>query len=58
MKVFVTRLIPEVGIKKLQNAGIEIVEWKEKRELSQPELIKYCKQCDALLTLTLGHRKK
>lgn len=50
MKVFVTRLIPEVGIKKLQNAGIEIVEWKEKRELSQPELIKYCKQCDALLS--------
>lgn len=33
----------------MQDAEIEILEWKEKRELTQPELIKYCKQCDALL---------
>jgi len=33
----------------LKDAGIEIVEWKEKRELTQPELIEYCKQCDALI---------
>ena len=49
MKVFITREIPEVGLKKLKDAGIEIVEWKEKRELTQPELIEYCKQCDALI---------
>jgi len=49
MKVFITREIPEAGIKKLRHAGIEIVEWKEKRELTQPELIEYCKQCDALI---------
>jgi glyoxylate reductase len=49
MKVFITREIPEAGIKKLRDAGIEIVAWKEKRELTQPELIEYCKQCDALI---------
>src|SRR6185312_4372825 len=49
MKVFITREIPESGLKKLRYAGIEIVEWKEKRELTQPELIEYCKQCDALI---------
>ncbi len=49
MKVFITRQIPEVGIKKLKDAGIEIIEWKEKRELTQPELIENCKRCDALL---------
>lgn len=49
MKVFITREIPESGLKKLRDAGIEIVEWKEKRELTQPELIAYCKQCDALI---------
>ena len=50
MKVFITRHIPEVGIKKLKDAGIEIVEWKEKRELTQSELIEYSKKCDALLS--------
>jgi len=49
MKVFITREIPEVGLKKLKDAGIEIVEWKEKRDLTQPELIEYCKQSDALI---------
>lgn len=49
MKVFITREIPESGLKKLRDAGIEIVEWKEKRELTQPELIEYCKHCDALI---------
>ena len=43
MKVFITRKIPEVGIKKLRDEGIEILEWEEKRELTPPELIKYCK---------------
>lgn len=49
MKVFITREIPESGLKKLRDARIEIVEWKEKRELRQPELIEFCKQCDALI---------
>lgn len=49
MKVFITRLIPEAGLKKLRDAGVEIVEWNEKRELTQKELIEHCKHCDALL---------
>lgn len=49
MKVFITRIIPEVGLKLLRDAGIEIQEWKEKRELTPAELIEHCKSCDALL---------
>jgi glyoxylate reductase len=49
MKVFITREIPEAGLQKLRDAGIEFVEWKEKRELTQPELIEYCKHSDALI---------
>lgn len=50
MKVFITREIPKIGIEKLKSAGIEIIEWTEKRSLSQPELIQFCKQSDALLS--------
>ncbi len=50
MKVFITRKIPEIGLQKLKEAGIEVIEWDEKKPLSQPELIKYSKQCDALLS--------
>lgn len=50
MKVFITREIPEVGLEKLRNAGIEIIEWKGKRPLTDDELIQFCKQCDALLS--------
>lgn len=50
MKVFITRKIPDIGLQLLENAGIEVIEWNEKKPLSQPELIKYSKQCDALLS--------
>ena len=50
MKVFITRKIPDVGLKKIIDAGIEVIEWNEKRPLSQPELIEYSRQCDALLS--------
>jgi lactate dehydrogenase-like 2-hydroxyacid dehydrogenase len=50
MKVFITRVIPEVGLKKLLDAGLEIVQWKEKRNMSPQELIEACKPCDALLS--------
>lgn len=49
MKVFITNLIPEAGKRLLRNAGIEIVEWKEKRDLTPEELIEYSLQCDALI---------
>jgi glyoxylate reductase len=50
MKVFITREIPETAIQQIQKAGIEIVQWKEKRELTAKELIEHCKQCDALIS--------
>jgi glyoxylate reductase len=51
MKVFVTRVIPQVGIDKMQEAGITITQWPEKRDLTQNELISYCQQHDALLSV-------
>jgi lactate dehydrogenase-like 2-hydroxyacid dehydrogenase len=50
MKVFITRIIPLIAIKKIEDAGIEIIQWKEKRELTPEELIEHCKDCDALLS--------
>ena len=50
MKVFVTRIIPEVGMKRLLDAGLEVVQWEEKRNLEPQEFIDACKQCDALLS--------
>jgi lactate dehydrogenase-like 2-hydroxyacid dehydrogenase len=50
MKVFITREIPEIAIQQIQNAGIEIFVWNEKRELPPAELIENCMQCDALIS--------
>jgi glyoxylate reductase len=50
MKVFITREIPEPGLRQLEEAGIEISIWKERRELSPEELIEHCKDCDALIS--------
>ncbi len=51
MKVFITRAIPGNGLKLLADAGIEAVQWTEKRGLSQEELIGHCQGCDALLSV-------
>jgi len=51
MKVFITRVIPEVGLKLLTDAGITFELWTEKRDLTQEELINRCKQFDALLSV-------
>jgi glyoxylate reductase len=50
MKVFITRKIPEAGLQYLREAGIQIAEWKEKKDLKPEELIERCKQADALLS--------
>jgi len=50
MKVFITRIIPEAGLQLFREAGIEVTQWEEKRELTQEELISNCKKVDALLT--------
>jgi glyoxylate reductase len=51
MKVFITRVIPEKGLQLLQEAGLHITEWTEKRDLTPAELIAYCKEHDALLSV-------
>ena len=50
MKVYVTRVIPEIGIQMMKNAGIIVSQWTEKRELTQEELVARCKENDGLLT--------
>jgi glyoxylate reductase len=52
MKVFITRVIPEIGRRIIQDAGHEITEWTEKRSLSKQELIQKCKEHDALLSVS------
>lgn len=49
MNVFVTRIIPEAGIKLLKDAGFIVRQWTEKRKLTTEELIAECKDADALL---------
>lgn len=51
MKVFITRMIPEKGLQLLQEAGLQLTQWTEKRDLTPAELIAYCKQHDALLSV-------
>ncbi len=43
MKVFITRIIPEAGLQLLRDAGIEITQWTEKRDLTPQELIDIAK---------------
>lgn len=51
MKVFITRIIPETGLKLLREAGIQYTEHREKRHLSPEELIAACREHDALLSV-------
>lgn len=51
MKVFVTRVICEEGRKLMEDAGLKVTEWKEKRVLSNAELISFSQQSDALLSV-------
>lgn len=50
MNVFITRRIAEAGFRLLTEAGCTITEHKEPHELTQEELIFFCKQNDALLS--------
>ena len=50
MKVFISRKIPEAGLQFLRNAGITILEWTTKRDLTPLELIDHCREADALLS--------
>jgi glyoxylate reductase len=50
MKVFITRKIPDLGLNYLRESGIEVSEWTTPRDLTQAELISYCRTADALLS--------
>lgn len=51
MRVFVTRVIADFAIRMMEEAGHEVVLWTEKRGLTPAELISYCKDYDALLSV-------
>lgn len=50
MKVFVTKPIPETGIRMMEDAGIEVTVHNEAAPLPQEALIAQCKNSDALLS--------
>jgi glyoxylate reductase len=52
MKVFITRIIPEEGMRLLKDAGLKVEVWEEKRPLTKDELIERCLQADALLSVS------
>jgi glyoxylate reductase len=55
MKVFVTRVIPEIGVKLLKSEGHSVTQYTNKTELTREELFAACKEHDALLSA--GHNK-
>ncbi|CAD7812508.1 Glyoxylate/hydroxypyruvate reductase B [Chryseobacterium aquaeductus] len=50
MKVFINKRIPEIGIKMLKDAGLEVT-ISENPELTQEEWLKYCKDADVILNV-------
>jgi len=54
MTVFIDRIIPQIGLDLLQEAGIRYEQHTENRELSQEELIQRCQAHDALLSAGWG----
>lgn len=50
MKVFINKRIPEIGIKMLEEAGLQIT-IPEDQNLSPDEWIKYCQDADAVLNV-------
>ncbi|MDF2552259.1 MAG: D-glycerate dehydrogenase [Chryseobacterium sp.] len=50
MKVFINKRIPEIGIKMLEEAGLEVV-IPENSNLSQEEWLQYCKDSDIILNV-------
>lgn len=51
MKVFITSIIPEIGIEILKKNKIEVVQYKNYLPIEKDKLIKEAKDCDGLLCL-------
>src|SRR3954470_4222320 len=49
MNVFITRKLSDELLQPLRDAGINYTEWPEQYKIPQEELIRYCRQNDALL---------
>lgn len=54
MKVFINKIIPEIGIKLLKEAGLQVI-IPENNNLSDTERLKYCEEAD--LILNVGNNK-
>jgi glyoxylate reductase len=50
MNVFITRIISDEGLTLLEEAGLTVRQWTEKRKLNTEELIENCQWADALLS--------
>lgn len=50
MKVFINKIIPEIGFKMLEEAGIAYTVWKEKPILDREQAIHFCKGHDAFIS--------
>ena len=50
MKIFINKLIPEIGMKMLARPDIDLI-MPENPEISYEEWISYCQQCDAILNI-------
>lgn len=51
MKVFINKIIPAEGIKRLTEAGLEVTVWREERLLTREEAIEHCLEHDAFLNV-------
>ncbi|RPI60864.1 MAG: D-glycerate dehydrogenase [Ignavibacteriales bacterium] len=51
MKIFVTREIPEAGIRLLKNKGFEVSVYKKDQPIPKNELKKAIKNCDGLISM-------
>ncbi|MET3537504.1 2-hydroxyacid dehydrogenase [Chryseobacterium limigenitum] len=54
MKVFINKRIPEIGVKMLEEAGLEVI-FPTHDNLPPEEWLKYCQNADAILNV--GHNK-
>jgi glyoxylate reductase len=54
IKVFVSSVLPEIGIDMLRKANFNLITWNENAPIPQDLLIKNAKQCNALLSTLTG----
>src|SRR5688572_18079235 len=52
MKVFINKVIPQMGLNLLKEAGLAITMWEEDHVLNREEALDFCLQHDAFLNVT------